>query len=95
MPMCCVQQRYCLGDARMEEELIELAVVPSFAGIDLLQGSVAEESTILVFRHLLEEKNLAETMFKMVKEHLASRAFDTAGNHRYCHHDQRSQFYKE
>ena len=65
-----LQQWYSLSDERMEEELIDVAVVRAFAGIDLLAGSVPDESTILAFRHLLEEKKLAKKIFKMVNRHL-------------------------
>ena len=47
-----------------------MPVVRAFAGIDLLEGSVPDESTILAFRHLLEEKKLAEKIFKLVNQHL-------------------------
>ena len=43
----------------MEEELIDVPILRSFAGIDLLQGSVPDEIAILAFRHLLEERDLA------------------------------------
>ena len=48
-------------------------MVRACAGIDLLEGSVPDESTILAFRHLLEEKKLAEKIFKVVNQHLADQ----------------------
>ena len=42
-----LQQWYCLGDERMEEELIDVLVVRAFPGIDLLEGSVPDKSTIM------------------------------------------------
>ena len=68
-----LQQWYALSDERMEEELIDMLLMRSFAGIDLLQGRVPDESTILAFRYLLEEKNLAETIFKTVNRYLEER----------------------
>ena len=44
------------------------------AGMDLLGGSVADESTILAFRHLLEGKKLAEKILKVVNQCLAITA---------------------
>lgn len=38
--------------------------------MDLLGGSVPDESTILAFRHLLGEKELAEKIFKVVNQRL-------------------------
>ena len=43
-----------------------MAVVRAFAGIDLPEGSVVDGSTILSFRHLPEEKKLAEKILKVV-----------------------------
>ena len=42
--------------------------------MDLLGGSVADESTILAFRHLLEGKKLAEKILKVVNQCLAITA---------------------
>ena len=60
-------QWYSLSDERMEEEWIDVAVVSAFAGIDLPEGSVADERTIQSFRHLLEEK-LSEKILKEVNQ---------------------------
>ena len=57
----------------MEEELIDVPVMGSFAGIDLLGKSVLDESTIMAFRRLLEEKNLAEVVLRKVNEHLEEK----------------------
>ena len=63
-----LQQWYSPSDERMEEELIDVAVVRAFAGIDFPEGSVADGSTILSFRHLLEEEKLAEKILKEVNQ---------------------------
>ncbi|HBP53061.1 MAG TPA: hypothetical protein DD643_01320 [Synechococcus sp. UBA8638] len=52
----------------MKKELIDAPVVGAFAGIALLEGDVLDESTILAFRHLLEEKKLAEKIFKVMNQ---------------------------
>ena len=64
----CLQQWYALSDARMEDELIDVPMLRSFVDIDLFQGKVPDETTILTFRHLLEEKKLAEPIFQVVNQ---------------------------
>jgi len=44
-----------------------------FCGIDLGRASVLAETTILNFRHLLEERSLCGEMFDVVNLYLASR----------------------
>src|SRR6478735_11189547 len=51
----CLQQWYGLSDPAMEEELYEIASMRQFAGLSLARGSVPDETTILNFRHLLEQ----------------------------------------
>ena len=41
-----------------------------FAGIALISDRIPDETTILAFRHLLEQNNLGEEIFKAVKAHL-------------------------
>ena len=69
-----LQQWYTLSDARMEDELIDVPVLRSFVGIDLLQGKVPDETTILTFRHLLEEKKLAKPIFQVVNQCLEDQS---------------------
>src|SRR6476469_3387074 len=66
----CLQQWYALSDPAMEEELYEIASMRQFAGLSLARGTVPDETTILNFRHLLEQHGLAREIFDPVKTHL-------------------------
>jgi IS5 family transposase len=66
----CLQQWYGLSDPAMEEELYEIASMRQFAGLSLARGTVPDETTILNFRHLLEQHGLAREIFDTVKAHL-------------------------
>jgi IS5 family transposase len=65
-----LQQWYDLSDPAMEDALIEVATMRRFAGIDLITDRIPDETTILAFRHLLEEKDLGAQIFETVKAHL-------------------------
>ena len=53
----CVQLFYNLSDPGMEDMLYEVESVRRFAGLRL-SGPLPDETTILTFRHLLEEQEL-------------------------------------
>lgn len=59
-----LQQWYSLSDPAMEEALIEVSTMRRFAGIALISDRIPDESTILIFRHLLEKHDLGEQIFK-------------------------------
>ena len=65
-----MQQWYDLSDPAMEDALIEVATMRRFAGIALITDRIPDETTILAFRHLLEENDLGEQIFDAVKAHL-------------------------
>jgi len=65
-----LQQWYDLRDPAMEDALIEVATMRRFAGIALITDRIPDETTILAFRHLLEEKDLGAQIFEAVKAHL-------------------------
>ena len=68
-----MQQWYSLSDPGMEEALIELPIMRRFAGIDLISDRIPDETTILTFRHLLEQNELGGQIFQTVKAHLKER----------------------
>ena len=68
----CVQLFYNLSDPGMEDLLYEVESVRRFAGLRLT-GPLPDETTILNFRHLLEEHDLGEALFAEINAHLASR----------------------
>ena len=53
-------QWYSLSDTAMKEALIETPTMRRFAGIKLISDRIADETTILTFRHLLEKHDLGE-----------------------------------
>jgi IS5 family transposase len=67
------QQWYALSDPAMEEALMEVPTMRRFAGIELIIGRIPDETTILIFRHLLEKNGLGEQIFETVKAHLTEK----------------------
>jgi transposase, IS5 family len=65
-----LQQWFNLSDPSMEETLYDSESMRRFAGIELGQDEVPDETTILNFRHLLERHNLTKKLFAKVQEHL-------------------------
>lgn len=68
-----MQQWYSLSDPAMEDALIEVPTMRRFAGIDLLNDRIPDETTILTFRHLLEKHDLGQQIFETVNGHLKER----------------------
>jgi IS5 family transposase len=65
-----LQQWFNLSDPAMEDALYDMESMRRFAGIELGQDVVPDESTILNFRHLLEREQLQKRLFKKVNRHL-------------------------
>jgi transposase, IS5 family len=61
------------SDPGMEDLLYESESVRRFAGIELGRDAVPDESTILRFRHLLEQHELAAQLFDRVGRYLERR----------------------
>lgn len=68
----CVQLFYNLSDPAMEDMLYEIESVRRFAGLKLA-GPLPDETTILNFRHLLEEHGLGKKLFEEINGHLADQ----------------------
>ena len=68
-----VQQWFALSDPGVEDALYESPVLRRFAGIDLGRAPVPDETTILNFRHLLEEHELCGQMLDTVNLYLESK----------------------
>ena len=68
-----LQQWFNLSDPGAEEALYESPALRRFAGVDLGRAPVPDESTILQFRHLLEQHDLGGAMLATVNEYLESR----------------------
>jgi len=68
-----LQQWFNLSDPGVEEALYDSAVLRQFVGIDLGQEPVPDETTVLNFRHLLEEHQLGGKMLEAVNLHLQKK----------------------
>ena len=68
----CVQLFYNLSDPGMEDLLYEAESVRRFVGLKL-SGALPDETTILNFRHLLEQHNLGPRLLEEINAHLESQ----------------------
>ena len=68
-----LQQWYALSDPMAEEMLYDSDSMRQFAGIELGDDRIPDETTILNFRHLLEQHQLTEKLFAEVNHHLADQ----------------------
>lgn len=66
----CLQPWYGLSDPDMEEALYDMEPMRRFAGIELNDEAVPEETSILNFRPLLEAHELTAKIFAEVVEYL-------------------------
>jgi len=62
-----MQQWFNLSDPAMEDALYDSESMRRFAGIELMDDAIPDESTILRFRHLLERHGLSEQIFALVR----------------------------
>ena len=65
-----LQNWYSYSDPAMEEALYEVTPLRRFAGLSLTRGGIPDETTILNFRRLLENNNLAPALLAAVNQHL-------------------------
>jgi len=68
-----MQQWYALSDPAMEDALYDIESMRRFAEIDLERDVIPDETTILNFRHLLEEHDLTKQIFEKTKRYLTER----------------------
>ncbi len=68
-----LQNWYALSDPMAEETLYDNEAMRRFAGIELGDDRIPDETTILNFRHLLERHGLTEAIFAEVNAHLADK----------------------
>jgi transposase, IS5 family len=67
-----MQNWFALSDPAMEEALYEITSLRNFARLKLSEA-IPDETTILNFRHMLEEYDLAEDILKQINAHLARK----------------------
>jgi len=68
-----LQNWYALSDPMAEESLYDSEAMRRFAGIELGDDRIPDETTILHFRHLLERHALTEAIFSEVNAYLADQ----------------------
>jgi IS5 family transposase len=68
-----LQQWYTLADEALEDALYDSQALRTFAGIDLSVEAVPDATTLLGFRHLLEQHALGAAILQEVNAHLSER----------------------
>jgi IS5 family transposase len=68
-----VQQWFDLSDPAAEDAIYDSESIRRFVGVELGEDRVPDESTILRFRHLLEEHRLTEAIFAEIKSLLEEK----------------------
>ena len=68
-----MQQWFGYSDPAMEEALHDVPLLRRFAGLDAFEDVMPDESTILRFRHLLEQHELAVAIFAKVNAVLSEK----------------------
>jgi len=63
-----LQQWFNLSDPQAEDAIYDSESMRRFAGVELGEDVVPDESTILRFRHLLEKQQLTEAIFEAVRD---------------------------
>lgn len=69
----CCSRWITLSDPVMEEMLIGTPCFRRCAGVETIEGRIPDETTILNFRHLLEEHRTAEQILMGVNQILSDR----------------------
>lgn len=68
-----MQHWFNLSDPQAEDSLYDIESMRRFAGIELADDAIPDESTILRFRHLLERHQLSERIFAEIRTLLEER----------------------
>lgn len=68
-----LQQWFDLSDPAAEDALYDSESMRRFAGVELSEDAVPDETTILRFRHLLEAHQLPEQIFALVRDLLETK----------------------
>jgi IS5 family transposase len=68
-----LQQWYALADEALEDALYDSQALRQFARIDLNRQSVPDATTLLHFRHLLEQQQLTQALFAEINTMLSER----------------------
>jgi IS5 family transposase len=68
-----LQQWFNLSDPAAEDALYDSESMRRFAGVELGEDTIPDETTILRFRHLLEEHHLTEAIFTEIRSLLEEK----------------------
>ena len=68
-----MQNWFNLSDPQAEDSLYDIESMRRFAGIELLGHDIPDETTILRFRHLLEQHQLTEQIFAEIRSLLEEK----------------------
>jgi IS5 family transposase len=68
-----MQQWYAMSDPAKDDALYEIESMRRFAGLELIDDALSDESTILRFRHLLERHQLTKRMLDTLNMVLEER----------------------
>ena len=91
-----LQQWYGLADEALEDALYDSQALRGFAGIDLTVAAVPDATTVLNFRHWLEQHDLTQALFDEVGGDAGgARPADAPGHDRRCHHHRRAALDQE
>lgn len=71
--MYCCQQWYGLADEALEDALYDSQALRDFVGVDLSRESVPDATTLLKFRHLLQDNDLTRALFDEINAHLGQK----------------------
>jgi transposase, IS5 family len=77
--MYCIANWFNLADEACEDALYDVAVFRQFCRIDLGRERVPDASTLLNFRHLLEQHQLGQALFAKVGELLLAKGMKLSG----------------
>jgi IS5 family transposase len=83
-----LQHWFNLSDPGAEDALYESSVLRRFTGVDLGRAAAPDETTILNFRHLLEQHELCGKILDTVNLYLDSKGIrverELEAEHRFC-----------
>ena len=68
-----MQNWWFLRDEATADALTDTGAIRPFAGIDLAQDNIPDATTILAFRHFIEQHQLAEEIFKTVGQYMREK----------------------
>lgn len=74
-----MQQWYALSDPGMEDALYEIESMRRFAGLELIDDPIPDETTILKFRRLLERHRLSAQMMNTITDVLEAKGLLVQG----------------